>query len=98
MNAFFHGTSGFFDWLWRASWQASVLVILVALVQCVFRNRLSPRWSCAFWLLVVLRLVWPFSVRSPASVFNFVSPGSMPRIAEEAPRGKVDSLPTAFAR
>ncbi|MCL5096957.1 MAG: M56 family metallopeptidase [Candidatus Omnitrophica bacterium] len=57
-------------WLWRASWQASVLVLLVLLTQWVFRARLTPQWRHALWWLVVIRLILPVAPESPWSIFN----------------------------
>lgn len=59
-----------FIWLLRASWQASVLVGLVLLVQWVFGKKLSPGWRYALWLLVLFRLAMPVTPQSRLSVFN----------------------------
>jgi beta-lactamase regulating signal transducer with metallopeptidase domain len=64
--------NSFFTSLWRASWQASVVIVLVLLAQWLFRNQLSPRWRHALWLLVVLRLLLPVTIESPVSLFNVV--------------------------
>ncbi|MCE0523116.1 MAG: hypothetical protein LV480_09420 [Methylacidiphilales bacterium] len=56
---FLHNLESVFGWLLEASWQASVLVLLVLLLQWTLRGRLNPRWHHALWLLVVLRLVLP---------------------------------------
>jgi beta-lactamase regulating signal transducer with metallopeptidase domain len=58
--------------LWRASWQASVLVLLVLLVQGLMRHRLSPAWRSALWLLVVARLLLPITPSSPWSLFHLM--------------------------
>jgi beta-lactamase regulating signal transducer with metallopeptidase domain len=63
--------NGFFTWLWRASWQSSVIVVLVLLAQGLLRRQLTPRWRHGLWLLVVLRLALPCSVRSPISLFSW---------------------------
>lgn len=57
-------------WLWRASWQAAVLALLVVLCQIVFRKQLAPRWRFALWWIVVLRLLLPVVPPSAWSVFN----------------------------
>lgn len=62
--------NGVFDWLIRASWQASVLVAIVLFTQWLFRKWLSPGWRYALWLLVLARLVMPVSPQSPLSLFN----------------------------
>jgi len=73
----------FFAWLWRASWQASVVIVLVVLAQWLFRDRLAPRWRHALWLLVVVRLALPWSIGAPVSLFKLLDvkstggPGSL---------------------
>lgn len=59
------------SWLWRASWQASVLVVLVLLAQWLFRAHLPPRWRYALWFLVVIRLLLPVMPESSLSIFNY---------------------------
>src|SRR5437867_11776091 len=53
--------------LGRVSAQAGVLVVLVLLAQWLFRRHLTPRWRCALWGLVMLRLLLPVSLSSSAS-------------------------------
>jgi beta-lactamase regulating signal transducer with metallopeptidase domain len=62
-----------FEWLFRASWHAGVMIVLVLALQWAFGRRLSPRWRYAMWLLVVLRLALPWTIPSPVSVFNLVN-------------------------
>ena len=57
--------------LWRASWQASVLVLTVVLLQILLAKRLTPQWRHALWLLVVVRLLLPVTPSSPWSLFNY---------------------------
>ncbi|HWV98831.1 MAG TPA: M56 family metallopeptidase [Candidatus Acidoferrum sp.] len=61
------------SFLWKASWQAAVLILLVLAAQRVFRRRLSPRWRYGLWLLVAFRLALPWTAPSRVSVFNFLS-------------------------
>ena len=57
--------------LWRASWQASVLVLIVILFQLLLGRRLAPLWRPALLLLVVARLLLPVTPSSPRSLFNY---------------------------
>lgn len=57
-------------WVGRTSIEASVVACLVLVTQLVFRRQLNAKWKHALWMLVVVRLVMPFSPQSPASVFN----------------------------
>ena len=56
--------------LLRLSGQASILILLVLAAQWLCGRRLQPRWRCALWLLVLLRLALPWTLPSPASLFN----------------------------
>lgn len=58
----------------RLSLQAGVLVLLVLLAQGIFRRHLTARWRCALWMLVIVRLLLPFSPGSAASIFNLMPP------------------------
>lgn len=72
--------SDFSLWLFRASWQASVLIGLVLLAQWLFRNQLTPRWRYSLWLLVVIRLAMPFSAESGLSIFNYLKARQEPEM------------------
>lgn len=52
------------------TFQASLLVPLILLVQWLLRDHLSARWRHAFWWLLVLRLLLPVSFTTPVSIFN----------------------------
>lgn len=54
----------------RMSGAASVVILLVLALQWLLGRRLQPRWRCALWLLVLLRLALPGTVASPISLFN----------------------------
>ena len=88
------------SWLWRASWQASVLALLVLMVQGLLRSRLSPGWRFALWWLVLARLILPVAPSSAWSVYN-LAPGA--RLAEDPTESAafVDpprTIPTAVSR
>jgi beta-lactamase regulating signal transducer with metallopeptidase domain/uncharacterized GH25 family protein len=60
----------YLDWLLSHSLQAGVLVLLVLLMQWVFRRQLTNRWRFALWWIVLARLLLPFSPASTISLFN----------------------------
>jgi bla regulator protein BlaR1 len=70
-----------FGWLLAASWQASILALLVLALQRIFRAQLNPRWHHALWLLVLLRLVLPALPESTLSLFQFAPPAPQTLIA-----------------
>ena len=59
MNTPFDAMESFTDWLLNSSLQAAVLVGAVMLAQRLVRKQLTPRWRCALWWLVLLRLLLP---------------------------------------
>src|SRR5438445_11208743 len=66
------------DVLWRSSWQASVLAVVVLAVQFALRKHLSARWRHALWGIVLLRLLIPVTPPSPWSLFNVAPPSPAP--------------------
>lgn len=50
----------------------SIVCIFVMLIKFMFKNKLSPAWHYYIWLLVLLRLVLPYSISSPFSIFNVI--------------------------
>jgi len=81
----------FLAWLWRASWQASVVLVLVLVAQWVARRQLPPRWRHALWFLVFVRLALPWSPASPMSLFNWLPAGHAPspQVSQAPPTGVV---------
>jgi beta-lactamase regulating signal transducer with metallopeptidase domain/Tol biopolymer transport system component len=62
-----------FHWLLRSTVQASLIVCLILLLQAVFRNKLGVRWHHALWLILVVRMMLPWTPQSRLSVFNVVT-------------------------
>jgi len=58
--------------VWRASWQAAALSVVVLILVRALGERLSPRWRHVLWGLVVLRLLVVTIPASPWSAFNLV--------------------------
>lgn len=56
--------------IWRASWQAAVLALLVVLLLRCCGERLSPRWRFLLWGVVLARLLLVATPGAPWSVFN----------------------------
>jgi bla regulator protein BlaR1 len=84
--------------LGRSSGQAGLLVLLVLVVQWLFRRQLAPRWRCALWLVVIIRLV-PFSYSSATSIFNLLPRGlDGPTVAVAPARDSAAPLPDIAAK
>ncbi len=64
--------AGWFQGALAASWQGSVVILLILLLRPLFGLRVPPGWRSLLWALVLLRLVVPVFLlpRSPASLQN----------------------------
>lgn len=65
--------SAAFVWTWKTSAHGAVLIALMWLVQLAFKRALAPRWRYALGLVVVVRLVLPFTPSSSLSIFNLAA-------------------------
>jgi bla regulator protein BlaR1 len=69
--------------LWRASWQAALLTIVVLLLQWTLKDRLPARWRYNLWLIVLLRLLIPVLPESPLSIYNLLTPAPAATISPD---------------
>jgi beta-lactamase regulating signal transducer with metallopeptidase domain/uncharacterized GH25 family protein len=81
------------NWLFNHSLQAGLLVLLVLLVQWLFRRQLTHRWRFALWWIVLARLLLPFGPQSAVSLFNVFQP----RVSLPAPTAAVSTPLSAAA-
>lgn len=63
---------------------ASILIILILVVKKIFSKLLSPGWHYYIWVLLLIRLMVPFSPESSLSIFNlvYIIPNSADLLAE----------------
>src|SRR5438477_12161804 len=69
------------DGLWRASWQASLLAVVVLIVQKLLGRRFGGRGRFALWAIVLVRLLVPVLPESRFSLFNLMHPAPKPAAA-----------------
>ena len=62
----------FCDWLVRSTMRSAVLVVLILAVQWLLRARLSARWHCWLWGLLVVQMTMPWAPESRFSVSNLI--------------------------
>jgi bla regulator protein BlaR1 len=60
-------------WLFSTSVKAVVVVALILLVQFLFRKKLAAKWLYALWFLLIIRLITPFDIPSPTSIYNLLT-------------------------
>ncbi|PEY28293.1 transcriptional regulator [Bacillus cereus] len=66
-------SSRFFDWVIETSIMASILVGLILCVKILLRNKLTPRWQYILWMILIVRLLLPWSPDSSYSIYSILS-------------------------
>jgi bla regulator protein BlaR1 len=85
MNALESTLSFVLNGLWRASWQATLLAMVVLVIQKLLGKRLGGRGRFALWAVVVVRLLLPVLPESRFSVFNLAKSKTQPAAVTVAP-------------
>lgn len=65
----------FFDWVIETSIMASILVGLILFVKTLLRNKLPARWHYLLWMILIVRLLLPWSPDSSYSIYSILSYG-----------------------
>lgn len=63
----------FFDWVIETSNMASILVGLILCVKVLLRNKLTRRWQYMLWVILIVRLLLPWSPDSSYSIYSILS-------------------------
>lgn len=58
-------------WIFQTSIKATVLIAVLLLLKKIIGDKLPARWHFALWLLLMLRLIIPFPIESPFSLYRF---------------------------
>ncbi|MDD0820674.1 M56 family metallopeptidase [Bacillus cereus] len=64
-----------FDWVIEVSIMASILVGLILCIKVLLKKQLTPRWQYALWLILLVRLLLPWSPNSSFSMYSMLSQG-----------------------
>ncbi|MCU7393081.1 M56 family metallopeptidase [Bacillus sp. ST24] len=75
MNSLLHNTylPVAFDWVIETSIMASILVGFILSIKVLLKNKLTPRWHYALWLILIIRLILPWSPDSSFSIYSMLS-------------------------
>ncbi|WP_242951700.1 M56 family metallopeptidase [Clostridium felsineum] len=52
---------------------AAVAALIIWVIKLVLKNRMSPTWHYYIWLIILIRLILPYSLSSPVSIYNTVN-------------------------
>lgn len=80
------------EWTWRTSLHVCVLICVIRVVQLLLRNKLAPRWHYALWMLVLIRMVMPFGLETPWSIYNLFKTQAPQEIEKVTPLPAYDWL------
>lgn len=80
-----------FDWLFQASFRASLLTVAVLLIQRMLQRYLSVRWQYALWLPVLIVLLMPVLPESRWSAESLLV------VAAEPTQQVLPEVPVVFA-
>ncbi|RAR40481.1 M56 family metallopeptidase [Paenibacillus sp. MDMC362] len=72
-SALYENLLAFFGWVIRGSFMASILIVLVLVLQFLLRNKIEARWKYWIWLPVAIRLLLPWAPESSLSLYNVLS-------------------------
>ena len=72
------------SWMWPMFWQVGVLIFLIAAVDLLIKRRVWPQVRYALWLLVLVKLVLPPGLTSPASLTSHI-----PHLAKKAVQSQI---------
>jgi len=67
-----------FNWVIKSSLMASILAVLILLVNYALRNKLAAKWQYMIWMLLILRLLIPYDIQSPWSIYSLLPNNSVP--------------------
>lgn len=96
MTAWIAGT---FEWIWTTTIMASVLALLIFLAKIILKDRIKPRMFYLLWVMLIVRLVMPWTPESSFSMFNLVHLDSaanttIPQTVRELPTTAMDETST----
>jgi len=66
-----------FNWVIKSSMMASILAVLILLVKYALGNKLDAKWQYAIWMLLIIRLLIPYDIRSPWSIYSLLPNNSV---------------------
>jgi Tol biopolymer transport system component/beta-lactamase regulating signal transducer with metallopeptidase domain len=72
MEAVMTYSQAFFGWLLQTTLIVSMVICMILLIQKLLGGRLGPRWSYALWLVLLVRMILPWSPSSRVSLSNLI--------------------------
>ncbi|MBN1905310.1 MAG: penicillin-binding protein 2 [Deltaproteobacteria bacterium] len=65
-------TPSLLTWLFESTIYISILICFIFIIKALIKRKLPAWWSYCLWLLLLFRMLIPFGVETPVSVYNYV--------------------------
>ncbi|NMD71069.1 hypothetical protein HHO41_12250 [Bacillus sp. DNRA2] len=65
----------FFNWIIETSISASFLVVMIIFVKSVLKSKLTPRWHYLLWMILIVRMIFPWSPISTNGIYSYFVKG-----------------------
>lgn len=63
--------AGLFKNSLHTGFTASIMILIIIVIRAIFKNKVTAKTCYILWLILLVRLIFPFSIQSPASFENF---------------------------
>ncbi|WP_019418954.1 M56 family metallopeptidase [Paenibacillus sp. OSY-SE] len=80
-----------FGWVLRGSFMASILIVMVLILQFLLKNKLEVRWMYLLWVPVAIRLLLPWAPESSLSLYNVFSLEAIVPVSQEQSQAQLPS-------
>lgn len=77
----------------QMSLAASVMILVILLIRTLAIHRLPKRFFLLLWVVVLLRLLVPFSLPSPTSIYSLLPTEPLPTSNRSCPSRPFPLLP-----
>jgi beta-lactamase regulating signal transducer with metallopeptidase domain len=94
MNTYPQPILELFYWMLRSSFYATILLALILVVRMAVRKKFRFRAMYWLWMILLLRLIWPFNLQSAFSVFNLIPQKLMAQTPVFNPAAEEQQNPT----
>ena len=64
-------TAAMLGWLFESTLYISVFICFILVLKAVTRGKLPAWWSYGLWILLIFRMLLPWGIETPLSIFNF---------------------------
>jgi len=87
----------FLHWLLTSTIQVSILVAIILAIKAIARDKLTPRWQYCLWMILIVRILTPWTFNTDFSVFNLLPSGQTTQ-SHTQPTEKIQASPDSLAR